>query len=266
LILEYKKNLKIYSLTTRRKYIIRAINDIDSYNHPDETDDELLKNIVRLPHYPINQGWNLWYRNVKRKGYEGMVLKNSKAKWDDIGAWARIKNTTEIDYMCIGFEPADPESRYTGQVGAVRGSLIDYPCDVKCGGLTDAQRIEFTDNPEKFIGKVFTATGHGWFPSGSIRHPKYSHFRDDKSTMALRYLVVCAFHHTLIISKMRIFRMSYRTGWKPTMSGSSKYFTYKLLRVISKFYTLCISKTTTFNITRIVYETTSHGTNLTGIA
>ena len=74
----------------RDRYIIRAIKDIDIYNHVDETDDELLKNIVRLPHYPIGDGWNLWYRNVKRKGYEGLVLKNSKAKWDDIGAWARI--------------------------------------------------------------------------------------------------------------------------------------------------------------------------------
>ena len=51
--LEYKKNLKIYSLTTRRKYIIKAINDIDINNI--DSDDEFIKggDILRLPHYPL---------------------------------------------------------------------------------------------------------------------------------------------------------------------------------------------------------------------
>ena len=184
--LQFKKDLKPYQLTTRRKYIKKSLRDIRIQNESYDTESDFGW-IRQLPHYPIRDSWSMWYQYVKRQGYEGLVLKNSKSKYGDVGAWARVKNTTEIDYMCIGFEPADPESRYTGQVGAVRGSLIDYPCDVKCGGLTDAQRIEFTDNPEKFIGKVFTATGHGWFPSGSIRHPKYSYFRDDKSMMECTY-------------------------------------------------------------------------------
>ena len=178
--LQYKKDLKPYQLTTRRKYITKAIE------HIEENNTEMIW-VSRLPHFPLSDIWSLWHYKVKNKGYEGLVMKNSKSKYGDVGAWARVKHTTEIDYMCIGFEPADPESRYAGQVGAVRGSLIDHPCDVKCGGLTDAQRKEFTDNPEKFIGKVFTATGHGWFPSGSIRHPKYSYFRDDKSMMECTY-------------------------------------------------------------------------------
>ena len=184
--LQFKKDLKPYQLTTRRKYIKKSLRDIRIQNESYDTESDFGW-IRQLPHYPIRDSWSMWYQYVKRQGYEGLVLKNSKSKYGDVGAWARVKNTTEIDYMCIGFEPADPESRYAGQVGAVRGSLIDHPCDVKCGGLTDAQRKEFTDNPEKFIGKVFTATGHGWFPSGSIRHPKYSHFRDDKSMMECTY-------------------------------------------------------------------------------
>ena len=143
--------------------------------------------ISRLPHFPIRDIWQLWYYKVKNQGYEGLVMKNSKSKYGDVGAWARVKNTTEIDYMCIGFEPADPESRYAGQVGAVLGSLVDKPCKVQCGGLTDAERLEFTNNPDKYIGRVFKATGHGWYPSGSIRHPKYSNFRDDKSMMECTY-------------------------------------------------------------------------------
>ena len=129
----------------------------------------------------------MWYHKVKRQGYEGLVLKDSKSTYNEKDAWVRVKLQTEIDYMCIGFEPADPESRYAGQVGAVRGSLIDHPCDVKCGGLTDEQRQVFTNDPARWIGQVFKATGHGWFPSGSIRHPKFAKFRSDKSMTECTY-------------------------------------------------------------------------------
>jgi len=185
--LQFKKDLKPYQLITRRKYIQKAIRDIKAQNDRDSEGVSVFKWLRKLTAYPLNDAWSLWYQNVKRKGYEGLVLKNSKSKYDDVGAWARVKNTTEIDYICIGFEPADPESRYAGQVGAVRGSLIDYPCDVQCGGLTDKERLEFTTNPDKYIGKVFKATGHGWYPSGSVRHPKFSNFRDDKSMMECTY-------------------------------------------------------------------------------
>ena len=53
--------------------------------------------------------------------------------------------------------------------------------------LSDEQRKLFTADPSRWIGQVFKATGHGWFPSGSIRHPKYSYFRDDKSMMECTY-------------------------------------------------------------------------------
>ena len=165
--LQYKKDMKPYQLATRRKYITKAIDDIDRNNW--DSKDEFIKGefILRLPHYPIRDGWSLWYGNVKRRGYEGLVLKNSKSKYDDVGAWARIKNTTEV--------------------GAVIGSLIDKPCKIQCGGLTDEQRTVFTANAGEYVGRVFTATGHGWFPSGSVRHPKFSHWREDKGILECTY-------------------------------------------------------------------------------
>ena len=178
--LQYKKDLMPYQLKTRRKYIIKAIE------HIEENNTDMIW-VSRLPHFPLGDIWSLWHYKVKNKGYEGLVLKDSKSKYGDVGAWARVKHTTEIDYMCIGFEPADPESRYAGQVGAVLGSLYDKPCKVQCGGLTDAERLEFTSNPQAYIGRVFKATGHGWYPSGSVRHPKFAEFRNDKSMMECTY-------------------------------------------------------------------------------
>ena len=57
--------------------------------------------------------------------YEGLVFKSSYSKFDDKNAWARMKKEIEMDYICVGFEPADDSSKYKGQVGAVKGTLID---------------------------------------------------------------------------------------------------------------------------------------------
>ena len=48
-------------------------------------------------------------------------------------------------------------------------------------------RKEYTANPDKYIGQVFTATGNGWFRSGSVRHPKFSLWREDKQLHQCKY-------------------------------------------------------------------------------
>ena len=155
------------------------------------TNDVWLRDFVEsCPTYDMTYSENtiddLWSYYVDRMGYEGLVFKNN-SEYFDKHANIRVKQRVEIDYMCIGFDMADPESKYAGQVGAVRGSLFDKPCDVKCGGLTEAMRKEYTANPEKYIGQVFTATGNGWFPSGSVRHPKFSLWREDKQLHQCKY-------------------------------------------------------------------------------
>ena len=182
--LQHKKDLKNIQLKTRRKYIDKSIQMLYKSNVGRLDGVGFIR---RLPSWPIATGWSMWHNEVKRKGYEGLVLKDSKSLYGKGTEWCRIKMTTEIDYMCVGFEPADPESKYKGQVGAVIGSLIDKPCKVQCGGLTERQRLLFTANPDDYIGRVFKATGHGWFPSGSVRHPKFSEFRDDKGMLECTY-------------------------------------------------------------------------------
>ena len=143
--------------------------------------------VIKLSSYKINRFRDMWKHFVCDNGYEGMVLKDSTAAYGESGAWARVKAASEIEYMCIGFADADSESRYAGQVGAVIGSLIDKPCEVKCSGLTDKERKIYTDSPADYIGRVFTATGKGFFPSGSLRHPKFGKWRDDKRIAECTY-------------------------------------------------------------------------------
>ena len=185
--LKHKKDLASLQLTTRRKYITMSIQQLYDLNVSYDDDVNNVNFIRRVQSHPFKESWSMWYHKVKRQGYEGLVLKDSKSTYNEKDAWVRVKLQTEIDYMCIGFEPADPESKYKGQVGAVIGSLIDKPCKVQCGGLTEKERRMFTDNPDAYIGRVFKATGHGWFPSGSVRHPKFAEFRNDKRMMECTY-------------------------------------------------------------------------------
>jgi ATP-dependent DNA ligase len=178
--LKNRKELHKLQLKTRRKHMQKVLTDLVVMNGNHGW-------IRPLMNYPITEAYYLWRDQVMRKGYEGLVAKKSNSFYGDVDAWARIKKTTEIDYMCIGFEPADKDSKYAGQVGAVTGSLVDKPCKVQCSGLSDKQRLLFTADPDTYLGRVFTATGHGWFPSGSVRHPKFSKWRDDKGMLECTY-------------------------------------------------------------------------------
>ena len=123
----------------------------------------------------------LWKDMVEGQRYEGLVFKNASALYGEKNAWARMKAVVEIDYICTGFRPADEGTRYEGQVGAVIGTLSDKDVYVTCSGFTDEERELYTVHGDKYIGKVFTAKGNSWYPSGSVRHPKFKEWRDDKT-------------------------------------------------------------------------------------
>ena len=140
-----------------------------------------------LETYEATEDNILWDNYVKAQSYEGLVYKNSSSKYFDKNAWARVKGVVEVEYICRDFRPADEGTKYEGQVGAVIGTLADKEVLVTCGGLSDADRLEYTENGDDYIGKVFTAKGNSWYPSGSIRHPKFKEWRDDKQPIDCTY-------------------------------------------------------------------------------
>jgi len=140
-----------------------------------------------LETYEAKEDNILWDNYVKAQSYEGLVYKNSSSKYFDKNAWARVKGVVEVEYICHDFRPADEGTKYEGQVGAVIGTLADKEVLVTCGGLSDAERLEYTENGDNYIGKVFTAKGNAWYPSGSIRHPKFKEWRDDKQPIDCTY-------------------------------------------------------------------------------
>ena len=143
--------------------------------------------VYELPHFPVEQWEETWNEYVGAKGYEGLVFKDSRSKYNDKNAWARMKGVVEIDYVCTGFRPADKGTKYEGQVGSVIGTLTDKEVFVTCGGLSEDMRDAFTKYPERYIGQVFTAKGNNWYPSGAIRHPQFVMWRTDKEVDECRY-------------------------------------------------------------------------------
>jgi len=142
--------------------------------------------------YPLNtfyvDEWKtVWKDYVEDRNYEGLVFKNSSSKYNDKNAWCRMKDVVEIEYICHDFRPADKGTKYEGQVGAVIGTLVDKDIFVTCSGFTDEQRKLYTMHKSEYIGKVFTAKGNAWYPSGSIRHPKFKGWRPDKQSSECTY-------------------------------------------------------------------------------
>ena len=167
----------------RQKYMARAVDTLTdiTYTEVDWVAENF--NLTKVKTHYVDKWPTLWRQYVEDRGYEGLIFKNSSKQSDMV----RMKKVIEMDYICVGFEPADEKSKYNGLVGAVKGTLIDKDIVVECGGLTDEQRREYTTNAEKYVGQIFTAKGNDWFPSGSIRHPKFREWRDDKTHYECSY-------------------------------------------------------------------------------
>ena len=86
----------------------------------------------------------------------------------------------------MGFAMGGEDTKYKDTVGSIIGGLRDMEGNLsavcKVGGLTVAQRDFFNENTDYFIGKVFTAHGYCFYPSGALRHAKFKNFRIDKDS------------------------------------------------------------------------------------
>ena len=176
-----ERDLRGRDYSTRLHHLRNELSILDDF----EMRTEKLTGIEEIYTFDRDQWKHCWETYIEDTGMEGLVFKDPMEAYGE--EYIRVKRVCEIEYICIGFADADPESKYAGQVGSVRGSLSDHACDVKCGGLNEKLRLKFTESPTKYIGKVFTAKGNGWFPSGSIRHPKFKEWREDKMITECTY-------------------------------------------------------------------------------
>jgi bifunctional non-homologous end joining protein LigD len=119
-------------------------------------------------------------------GYEGVVVKNLKHSYS-FGArnWIKIKPDAEVEAICTGTYEAKSGSKYEGRcIGGITftlthedGTVFDGQC---AGKMNDTLRTELYDNPAKFVGMVVEIGHWGVTDNGSLRHPSFRRFREDK--------------------------------------------------------------------------------------
>ena len=128
------------------------------------------------------------FLKVYNRGGEGLVLKEITGKYKiggQSGNMYKIKKYLTKDYVCIGFEESDaPTYKAKGmKVAALKcGLYVDGELKyiTQTSGFPFELRKEFSDHPEKYIGKVVELGGFEIFKSGAMRHSMLLRFRDDR--------------------------------------------------------------------------------------
>jgi ATP-dependent DNA ligase len=131
-----------------------------------------------------------WFDNIIANGGEGLVIKDLNDTNYVFGGksnlWYKIKKLIDMDYVIMGYE--DSKSEKYGKQGWVKNIICGLYVDgklkqkVRVGSMTEEIRKEISENKNKYIGTVIEVHGFEIFKSGSIRHPSFSRFRDDKNS------------------------------------------------------------------------------------
>jgi len=137
---------------------------------------------ILTPQWSIDEWPLLWMDFVMRNGYEGLVFKNREDEFWRGMSQGRLKKIATNDYIVTGFNEGN--GRLSGTLGSIEGSLfvngtLQKICTVG-GGFDDGLRQHIWDHKELYSGKVFEARGKVLFSSGSLRHPAFTKWREDK--------------------------------------------------------------------------------------
>ena len=121
------------------------------------------------------------------KGLEGGVLKSKAMKFKNGTSkeQLKIKLKVDVEVRCVGFLEGTKGTKYEGQNKVILFKNDEGTIQGQCSGMTDAEVLEVTKNPEKYIGKVLSvqfndltkAEGNDFY---ALSHPAFICFRDDK--------------------------------------------------------------------------------------
>ena len=136
-----------------------------------------------LPRYIVNSVAEIHalYERVRERGLEGLIVKNPhglyhrRRNYD----WMKIKAEESVDAEIVG--AVEGTGKYVGMLGAI---IVDFRGNkVFVGsGLSDEQRQSFWKArlEGELVGRLIEVEYHEVTPDGSLRHPRFVRFRDDK--------------------------------------------------------------------------------------
>ena len=198
----------------RRMKLTQMINELALVGLLDEngkslfTDTPLESGLFQLTKYTIRNKVEFHDDIILRNG-EGTMWKNINAPYKE-GArpannWYKWKKQDTADVVIVGFTAG--QGKYAGQIGAVRYAefLTDeeitaygikkphteymytskdyYLVEIgQCSGMTDEQRLDFTNNQGTYLGQVMEVEFMERTSKGALRHPRYIQMRKDKKS------------------------------------------------------------------------------------
>jgi ATP-dependent DNA ligase len=150
----------------------------------------------------------LVYDDYLARGFEGGMLKRKDAPYASGQrgkGWIKLKANDLADVVVMGYKPG--QDSFAGMIGAIEfgqyreadfcPQCVDDPAGQRwlcrnrphlmvlmhrgrCSGMDMATRKDITANQDQYMNRVFSAAYMGIMPSGSLRHPQFKTWRDDK--------------------------------------------------------------------------------------
>jgi ATP-dependent DNA ligase len=118
---------------------------------------------------------------IWKDGGEGIVLKNPLATYEGGKRNAniiKVKESVTYDLEIIGI--SEGKGKYKGMVGTLHFKFKDGKTIKAGSGMTDAQRKEWWDNPEKVIGLIGEVKAMKDSTKGDLREGTFKGIRTDK--------------------------------------------------------------------------------------
>ena len=160
--------------------------------------------VINLPSFLVFSDEEIHdlYEKVRERGLEGLIIKDPNGLYHRRRnhAWSKIKAEESLDLPIIG--AFEGEGKYVGMLG---GFIVNHSgVDVRVGGgYTDYQRKAFWSayledskdtsakkvfiDPElQVLGRLIEVAYHEETPDKSLRHPRFTRFRDDKPATEVR--------------------------------------------------------------------------------
>lgn len=121
------------------------------------------------------------YQACLEAGYEGVVVKPMEYEYVNKRSydWMKLKAVNTVDARIVDI--FEGTGKYSSSAGGVIIQMPDSEVLVRVGsGFSDEQRDEIYAEPDKYIGRMIEVKYHEVTPDGSLRHPRFYRWRDDK--------------------------------------------------------------------------------------
>jgi len=122
-----------------------------------------------------------FYDGVRKRGLEGLILKRMNGLYHPRRNvdWMKMKGQEEEDVVIVDAE--EGQGKFVGILGAIVVDFNGVKVNVG-GGFSAEQRVDLWKqyNEGTLVGKVVEVWFHEVTPDGSMRHPRFKWFREDK--------------------------------------------------------------------------------------